>query len=222
MNIQYLSLFLLLYDLFKLAVTYFKIWIWFNVFKQQAQNNNAHQGHPSPPTVSSTQHHYGTINSPIKVPQVSSSTGGPDSTFTVPDDVGMGFEGGVRVLQSLGNWWVKLYLIQNLLYRYKLPFFILGWPLIPYLPSLRSPEVTNNIPRPNLIPFTEPYAEGGSMHPGTRLKALQGTTIRKHPAIKPTSSTNEGRKTSQLPIFYISKNQDKQMAHLMLSGNLCL
>lgn len=57
----------------------------------------------------------------------------------------------------------------------------------------RSPEVTNNIPRPNLIPFTEPYAEGGSMHPGTRLKALQGTAIRKHPAIKPTSSTNEGK-----------------------------
>ncbi|KOB74398.1 Uncharacterized protein OBRU01_01912 [Operophtera brumata] len=132
-----------------------------------AQNNNAHQGHPSPPTVSSTQHHYGTINSPIKVPQVSSSTGGPDSTFTVPDDVGMGFEGGVRVLQSLGNW---------------------------------SPEVTNNIPRPNLIPFTEPYAEGGSMHPGTRLKALQGTTIRKHPAIKPTSSTNEGSKAFECTV----------------------
>lgn len=30
------------------------------------------------------------------------------------------------------------------------------------------------------------------MHPGTRLKALQGTAIRKHPAIKPTSSTSEG------------------------------
>lgn len=53
--------------------------------------------------------------------------------------------------------------------------------------------MTNNIPRPNLIPFTEPYAEGGSMHPGTRLKALQGTAIRKHSAIKPTSSTNEGK-----------------------------
>lgn len=43
-----------------------------------------------------------------------------------------------------------------------------------------------------MIPFTEPYAEGGSMHPGTRLKALQGTAVRKHPAIKPTSSTNDG------------------------------
>jgi hypothetical protein len=42
---------------------------------------------------------------------VSSSTGGPDSTFTVPDDVGMGFEGGVRVLQSLGNWWDPQHII---------------------------------------------------------------------------------------------------------------
>ncbi|VVD02196.1 unnamed protein product [Leptidea sinapis] len=136
---------------------------------QQAQNASTHPGHPSPPTVSSTQHHYTTINSPIKVPQVSSSTGGPDSTFTVPDDVGMGFEGGVRVLQSLGNW---------------------------------SPEVTNTIPRPNLIPFTEPYSEGGSMHPGTRLKSLQGSTtvVRKHPAVKPTSSTSEGNKAFECTV----------------------
>lgn len=80
---------------------------------QQAQNNASHS-HPSPPTVSSTQHHYGAINSPIKVPQVSSSTGGPDSTFTVPDDVGMGFEGGVRVLQSLGNWYVFYFIINQI------------------------------------------------------------------------------------------------------------
>lgn len=65
----------------------------------------------------------------------------------------------------------------------------------------RSPEVTNNIPRPNLIPFTEPYAEGGSMHPGTRLKALQGTAVRKHPAIKPTSSTNEGMTGRSICLF---------------------
>ncbi|XP_036324755.1 transcription factor SPT20 homolog isoform X4 [Rhagoletis pomonella] len=80
--------------------------------------------------------------STIKVPQISSSSsGGAESTFTVPDDVGMGFEGGVRVLQSLGSW---------------------------------SPDnVTYNIPKPNLIPFTEPYVEGGSMHPASRLKALQ-------------------------------------------------
>lgn len=57
----------------------------------------------SPSNVTSSQH-YG---STIKVPQISSSSsGGADSTFTVPDDVGMGYEGGVRVLQSLGNWYV--------------------------------------------------------------------------------------------------------------------
>lgn len=77
----------------------------------------------------------------IKVPQISgSSSGGAESTFTVPDDVGMGYEGGVRVLQTLSSW---------------------------------SPDVTYNVPRPNLIPFTEPYVEGGSMHPASRLKALQ-------------------------------------------------
>lgn len=77
----------------------------------------------------------------MQVPQISSSSsGGADSTFTVPDDVGMGYEGGVRVLQSLGNW---------------------------------TPDIPSNVPRPNLIPFTEPYVEGGSMHPASRLKALQ-------------------------------------------------
>lgn len=63
-----------------------------------------------------------------------------ENTFTVPDDVGMGYESGVRVLQSLGNW---------------------------------SPDIPANVPRPNLIPFIEPYIEGGSMHPASRLKALQ-------------------------------------------------
>lgn len=52
----------------------------------------------------------------------------------------MGYESGVRVLQSLGNW---------------------------------SPDIPPNVPRPNLIPFIEPYIEGGSMHPASRLKALQ-------------------------------------------------
>lgn len=57
----------------------------------------------------------------------------------------------------------------------------------------RSPEVTSNIPRPNLIPFTEPYAEGGSMNPASRLKALQGGSHRKHSSNpKPTSSNNDG------------------------------
>lgn len=80
---------------------------------------------------------------PIKAPQItpsSTSSSGVENTFTVPDDVGMGYESGVRVLQSLGNW---------------------------------SPDIPANVPRPNLIPFIEPYIEGGSMHPASRLKALQ-------------------------------------------------
>lgn len=74
-----------------------------------------------------------------QVPQIG-STSGVDSTFTVPDDVGMGYESGVRVLQSLGNW---------------------------------TPDIPSSVPKPNLIPFIEPYIEGGSMHPASRLKALQ-------------------------------------------------
>ncbi|XP_037029283.1 zinc finger protein 691 isoform X3 [Bradysia coprophila] len=111
-----------------------------NIQRTDGQGNSNlpnQQSHQSPPTLSSNQHYANTI----KVPQISSSSsGGADSTFTVPDDVGMGYEGGVRVLQSLGNW---------------------------------TPDIPSNVPRPNLIPFTEPYVEGGSMHPASRLKALQ-------------------------------------------------
>lgn len=74
-----------------------------------------------------------------QVPQMNSTSSSVENTFTVPDD-GMGYESGVRVLQSLGNW---------------------------------SPDIPPNVPRPNLIPFIEPYIEGGSMHPASRLKALQ-------------------------------------------------
>ncbi|XP_062540398.1 G-box-binding factor isoform X2 [Armigeres subalbatus] len=122
---------------------------------QQQSLQQQHQSHQQPNNVITAATAGGSINTThyantIKVPQITTSSisnttnistaGGDSSTFTVPDDVGMGFEGGVRVLQSLGNW---------------------------------SPEIPPNIPRPNLIPFTEPYTEGGSMHPATRLKALQ-------------------------------------------------
>nr|XP_029717688.1 ras-interacting protein RIP3-like isoform X1 [Aedes albopictus] len=126
--------------------------------QQQLQQQNLqqqHHGHQQTNNIITAATASGTISTThyvntIKVPQINTSSisnstnistaGGDSSTFTVPDDVGMGFEGGVRVLQSLGNW---------------------------------SPEIPPNIPRPNLIPFTEPYTEGGSMHPATRLKALQ-------------------------------------------------
>ncbi|XP_055377816.1 early growth response protein 1 isoform X3 [Condylostylus longicornis] len=108
--------------------------------RQSNNNNNPQQNQALPTTTVTPNEPHNYVNA-IKVPQVSSSSsGGAESTFTVPDDVGMGFEGGVRVLQSLGSW---------------------------------SPEIPYNIPRPNLIPFTEPYVEGGSMHPASRLKALQ-------------------------------------------------
>uniref|UniRef100_A0A182INL2 C2H2-type domain-containing protein n=1 Tax=Anopheles atroparvus TaxID=41427 RepID=A0A182INL2_ANOAO len=55
-----------------------------------------------------------------------------------------------------------------------------------------SPEIPPNIPRPNLIPFTEPYAEGGSMHPATRLKALQ--QVQQSSAAASSSAPGGGRK----------------------------
>lgn len=91
-------------------------------------------------------------------PQISTSTtssSGVENTFTVPDDVGMGYESGVRVLQSLGNW---------------------------------SPDIPPNVPRPNLIPFIEPYIEGGSMHPASRLKALQQVQQASQNTRKPSKS----------------------------------
>uniref|UniRef100_A0A182PX08 C2H2-type domain-containing protein n=1 Tax=Anopheles epiroticus TaxID=199890 RepID=A0A182PX08_9DIPT len=110
-----------------------------------------------------------------------SSNSSGSSTFTVPDDVGMGFEGGVRVLQSLGNWYIvlsttaRLYLttLSLLFLSHYALCFTHGFYHRMLLLGPRSPEIPPNIPRPNLIPFTEPYAEGGSMHPATRLKALQ-------------------------------------------------
>lgn len=51
------------------------------------------------------------------------------------------------------------------------------------------PDIPPTVPRPNLIPFIEPYIEGGSMHPASRLKALQqvqqaSQTSRKHSSSK--------------------------------------
>lgn len=123
-----------------------------------------------PPLVSTVVQQY---ISTIKVPQVvtssqsgttiAASSSSTESTFTVPDDGNMGYEGGVRVLQSLGNW---------------------------------APEIPMNIPKPNLIPFTEPYTEGGSMHPSSRLKALQqvqqaSTGNRKSSSRNPTNKAFE-------------------------------
>ncbi|XP_063704446.1 early growth response protein 1-B [Culicoides brevitarsis] len=126
-----------------------------------------------PPLVSTVvQQYISTIKVPqvvtSSVPQATTVTATPatpsssESTFTVPDDGNMGYEGGVRVLQSLGTW---------------------------------APEIPMNIPKPNLIPFTEPYTEGGSMHPSSRLKALQqvqqASTGRKSSIRNPTNKAFE-------------------------------
>lgn len=66
----------------------------------------------------------------------------------------MGYESGVRVLQSLGNW----------------------------------SDIPSSVPRPNLIPFIEPYIEGGSMHPASRLKALQQVQQASQSTRKPAKS----------------------------------
>lgn len=127
------------------------------------------------------------------MPQISSSSsGGADSTFTVPDDVGMGYEGGVRVLQSLGNW---------------------------------TPDIPSNVPRPNLIPFTEPYVEGGSMHPASRLKALQQVQQASQGIRKITQAKSElvgtifllCRFVFRLLHFFLERFQ-----HIKLSSVLCV
>lgn len=99
------------------------------------------------------------LNQIEKVPQIttSSSSVNIENTFTsVPDDGGMGYESGVRVLQSLGNW--------------------------------SQQDIPSNVPRPNLIPFIEPYIEGGSMHPASRLKALQQVQQASQTTRKPSKS----------------------------------
>lgn len=112
-------------------------------FQQQQQNagssrqiikENDHQSHhqssqgSSLASVSSHQQ----FSSNLKIPQISSSGSGSAtaSTYTTVPDDGLGYDNGIRVLQSIGSW---------------------------------TTEIPANIPRPNLIPFTEPYVEGNSI-----------------------------------------------------------
>lgn len=107
--------------------------------QQQQQNSNAsrqiikendhlnhHQSSQGSSLVSVSSHQQFTSN--LKIPQISSSAGsGTTSTYTTVPDDGLGYDNGIRVLQSIGSW---------------------------------TTEIPANIPRPNLIPFTEPYVEG--------------------------------------------------------------
>lgn len=104
------------------------------------QHHQTSQANSSASTPSSSHHHQYTSN--IKIPQITSSITGSSTTSstytTIPDDglQALGYDSGIRVLQSIGSW-----------------------------PS----DIPPNIPRPNLIPFTEPYAEGGSLNPNTQI-----------------------------------------------------
>jgi hypothetical protein len=115
-------------------------------YQQQTQGShrqiikeNEQQHQTSQASSSVTTHHQYTSN--IKIPQITASTASSSTTSTytaIPDDglQALGYDSGLRVLQSIGSW---------------------------------PADIPPNIPRPNLIPFTEPYVEGGSLNPNTRL-----------------------------------------------------
>lgn len=71
----------------------------------------------------------------------------------------------------------------------------------------RTPDIPANIPRPNLIPFNEPYVEGGSMHPASRMKALQ--------QVQQASTGN--RKTSTSSKSEWSDRNEKVTVHVLVS-----
>jgi hypothetical protein len=107
-----------------------------HVIKENDQQH--HQTSQASSASSSSHHHQYTSN--IKIPQITSSATGSSTTSTyttIPDDglQALGYDSGIRVLQSIGTW---------------------------------PADIPPNIPRPNLIPFTEPYAEGGSLNPNSR------------------------------------------------------
>lgn len=54
-------------------------------------------------------------------------------------------------------------------------------------------DIPSNIPRPNLIPFTEPYVEGGSLNPNTRLLNHHLTKSHSHSS---SSSSRKSRSTN--------------------------
>lgn len=94
------------------------------IIKDNDQQNHQHQSSQGSTMASVTSHQQFTAN--LKIPQISSSASGSAtaSTYTTVPDDGLGYDNGIRVLQSIGSW---------------------------------ATEIPTNIPRPNLIPFTEPY-----------------------------------------------------------------
>lgn len=131
------------------------------VIKENDQQQQHHQTSVQASSSTTPSHHH-LYTSNIKIPQITSSaTSSSTSTTytTVPDDglQALGYDNGLRVLQSIGTW---------------------------------PTDIPPNIPRPNLIPFTEPYVEGGSLNPNTRL-----THHLQKPHSHSTSSSRKSRST---------------------------
>lgn len=128
------------------------------------ENDQQSHHHTSQGSTMTSLHQQFTSN--LKIPQISSSgsTSGTTSTYTTVPDDGLGYENGIRVLQSIGSW---------------------------------TTEIPSNIPRPNLIPFTEPYVEGGSLNPNSRLLIHHHTT--KHHTSSTGTSSRKSRSSSNAP-----------------------
>lgn len=130
------------------------------IIKENDQQSHHHTSQASTMTSSHQQ-----FSSNLKIPQISSSgsTSGTTSTYTTVPDDGLGYENGIRVLQSIGSW---------------------------------TTEIPSNIPRPNLIPFTEPYVEGGSLNPNSRLHVHHHHTTKHHTSSTTGSSSRKSRSNS--------------------------
>lgn len=128
------------------------------VIKENDQQNMHQASQGSTMTSVPSQQHF-TTN--LKIPQISSSAtqGSVTSTYTTVPDDGLGYDNGIRVLQSIGSW---------------------------------TTEIPPNIPRPNLIPFTEPYVEGGSLNPNSRQSSHHHHTTKQHS----TSSSSRKSRSS--------------------------
>lgn len=125
---------------------------------RQVIKENDQQSHHQP---SSHQH----FSSNLKIPQISSnaSSSATTSTYTTVPDDGLGYDNGIRVLQSIGSW---------------------------------TTEIPANIPRPNLIPFTEPYVEGGSLNPNSRLHHHHHHHTTKHHSTTSSGATPRKSRSS--------------------------
>lgn len=133
-----------------------------NSVRQIIKENDQHHHSTQASTMPSSHQQY---SSNLKIPQITSSgsTSNTTSTYTTVPDDGLGYENGIRVLQSIGSW---------------------------------TTEIPSNIPRPNLIPFTEPYVEGGSLNPNSRLHIHHHHTVKHHTSSSSGTSSRKSRSSS--------------------------